>query len=450
MASFEDFNLNRALNNALADLKLTTPTQIQENSFSVILSGKDVVGISQTGTGKTFAYLLPILQQLKFSEQKHPRVLIMVPTRELVEQVTENIKALTAYISIRIVAIYGETNINVQRQALAQGCDIVVATPGRLYDLALSHSVSLKEIKKLVIDEVDVMLDLGFLPQLTSILDLLPERRQNIMFSATMTEEVEELIDTFFNHVAKISVAVSGTPLQNIEQQCYPVLNFNTKVNLLAHLLSNKQEFKKVIVFVGAKSHADTIFDQLSDFFGVELAVIHANKSQNQRLNTIAAFEKGEKRILIATDVIARGIDLDSVTHVISFDVPKFPENYIHRIGRTGRLENQGHSILLFTETEVRLKVNIEALMKAEIKQYEFPEEVEINHQLIVDEKPRVHDKLIAIQSKIKPSGPSVHEKKIKNQKVNLGGSYKAKLEAKYKKPKTRGDKNANKKKRGR
>ena len=240
MNHFENFNLNKPLYNAIEELGFDTPTPIQVESFSVVLSGKDVVGIAQTGTGKTLAYMLPILQELKFSNQVNPRVLILVPTRELVLQVVERIESFTKYTNIRVLGVYGGVNINTQKQQIINGTDILVATPGRLYDLAVSNVLSLKSVQKLVIDEVDIMLDLGFRFQLINIFELLPIRRQNIMYSATMTDEIEVLIDDFFKSPIKISIAVSGTRLENINQQCYHVQNFYTKVNLLKHLLKSK------------------------------------------------------------------------------------------------------------------------------------------------------------------------------------------------------------------
>ena len=237
--TFHDLNINNQLFNALDDLGFITPTPIQEQAFNVVSSGKDVVGIAQTGTGKTFAYMLPILKDLKFSEQENPRVLVLVPTRELVVQVVDEIEKLSKYINNRILGVYGGTNINTQKQAIADGVDILVATPGRLYDLALSRVLQLKSIQKLVIDEVDVMLDLGFRHQLINIFDILPERRQNIMFSATMTQDVNLLLNDFFKSPERVSIAVSGTPLENISQQRYNVPNFYTKVNLLTHLLKD-------------------------------------------------------------------------------------------------------------------------------------------------------------------------------------------------------------------
>ena len=292
MSHFSDINLNKQLQNAVSDLELTKQTPIQEKTFSEILSGTDIVGIAQTGTGKTIAYCLPLLQELSYSDQKNPRILILVPTRELVVQVVETMESLTQYISCRIVGVYGGTNINTQKIKLQDGADVVVATPGRLYDLALCRALQLKGIKKLVIDEVDVMLDLGFRFQLINIFELLPERRQNIMFSATMTEEVDELISSFFSRSKRVQIALSGTPLDNISQTKYSVPNYYTKVNLLVHILRNKEELKKVLVFVSSKKIADRLFEVLEEFFISDIAVIHSNKSQNYRFKSIKKYDE--------------------------------------------------------------------------------------------------------------------------------------------------------------
>lgn len=443
MDSFQDFNLSKQIQNAIDDLNFTQPTPIQAQSYSVILSGKDMVGIAQTGTGKTFAYSLPILNELKFSKEIPPRVLILVPTRELVVQVVAEIEKLTKYNSIRVMGVYGGVNMNTQKIEVEKGMDILVATPGRLYDLALSKAVSLKTVKKLVIDEVDVMLDLGFRFQLTNIFELLPQRRQNIMFSATMTEEIDTLINDFFANPTKVSVAVSGTPLENITQEVYAVQNFYTKVNLLIHLLEDRKMYNKVLVFVSNKKRADLLFESLGELYGEEMAIIHSNKTQNYRIRSIRQFDEGMNRILVSTDVMARGLDFDNVSHVINFDTPMFPENYMHRIGRSGRAGKQGHSILFYTEAEAEFKDKIENLMEFKIPENEFPEEVEISSQLTVEEQPKDVELMKPLPKR--EGGASFHEKKEKNQKVNLGGSYHRKLAAKYKKPKTRGDKNFNK-----
>tara|TARA_R110002020_G_scaffold154714_6_gene335305 strand:- start:210184 stop:211530 length:1347 start_codon:yes stop_codon:yes gene_type:complete len=443
MDSFENFNISKQLKYAIEDLGFKQPTPIQSDAFFVIMSGRDVVGIAQTGTGKTFAYMLPILQDLKFSKQENPRILIVVPTRELVLQVVEQIELFAKYNSVRVLGVYGGTNINVQKQAVAQGQDIIVATPGRLYDLAVSRTLQLKSIKKLVIDEVDVMLDLGFRFQLVNIFDLLPKRRQNIMFSATMTDEVDALMDEFFTAPERIAVAVSGTPLDNIEQSSYAVENFYTKANLLIHLLKDKTEYTKVLVFVSNKKSADRLYKVLEEEYNTQVGVIHSNKTQNFRINAINEFNAGNNRVLVTTDVMARGLDLDKITHVINFDTPNFPENYMHRIGRTGRAQEQGKSLLFYTEKETEAKEAIEALMDYKIPQHDFPTEVEISKKLTPEEEPEV----VEINNPTKmvdAPGASFHEKKEKNQKTNQGGSYRREIAKKYKKPKTRGDKNYN------
>lgn len=445
MTVFEDFKLSKQLYKAIEHTGFRQPTPIQSKVFSVILSGKDVVGIAQTGTGKTLAYTLPILQKLSYSEQINPRILVLVPTRELVLQTVEMMSEIAQFVNARVMGVYGGTNINTQWKNVARGMDILVATPGRLYDLVLNGALKLKAVKKLVIDEVDVMLDLGFRHQLKNIFELLPQRRQNIMFSATMTGEIDQLIDEYFVHPKKISIAVSGTPLENIEQSCYAVPNFHTKINLLSHLLKDKEEYRKVLVFVSHKKNADRLHEALSDQFGSEIAIIHSNKSQNYRIRSIQQFEAGDTRILVTTDVMARGLDLENISHVINFDTPDFPENYMHRIGRTGRAKMHGKSVLFFTEQEEEAKIAIEIMMNSEIQQIEFPEAVEISRELIPEERPEI-GKTSHPNRNLKriPRKPGEQEKKAKNLKTNQGGSYRRKLARKYKKPQTKGDKNFN------
>lgn len=444
--TFEDLNLSTQLLNAVQDLGFVKPTPIQAEAFSVVRSGKDVVGIAQTGTGKTFAYMMPILRDLKYSTQQHPKILVLVPTRELVLQVVEEIEKLAKYITLRVVGVYGGTNINTQKRAIALGTDVIVATPGRLYDLALSKALNLKNIQKLVIDEVDVMLDLGFRFQLLNIFDILPERRQNIMFSATMTDDVDALITDFFKNPEKVSIAVSGTPLDNISQQSYDVPNFFTKVNLLNHMLRDKDTYTKVLVFVGFKRTADLLFSSMDASFAEEICLIHSNKTQNYRIRSIRQFDEGKNRILVATDVMARGLDFDGVSHVINFDTPKFPENYMHRIGRTGRAEQEGQSILFSTPKEQEDKAGLEELMNYEIPKVDLPESVEISDQLTEDERPREDRERSKNRTGLEyVPGPAFHEKSEKNSQTNQGGSYRREIAKKYKKPKTRGDKNYNK-----
>jgi len=444
--NFSDLDLSNQLQYAIGDLGFKNPTPIQYEAFSVIRSGKDVVGIAQTGTGKTLAYSLPLVRNLTYSTQENPRILVLVPTRELVVQVVDSLNNLNVYTNNRVLGVYGGTNINTQKQQIAEGIDILVATPGRLYDLALSRVLQLKSIQKLVIDEVDVMLDLGFRHQLINIFDLLPERRQNIMFSATMTADVDALITDFFVDPERISVAISGTPLENIMQFRYDVPNYYTKVNLIRFLMEERDVFHRVLIFVSNKRMADRLFESLEEVFNDDCCVIHSNKTQNYRLRSIEQFREGFNRILVATDVMARGLDIDDVSHVINFDTPNYPENYMHRIGRTGRAKRKGTSILLSKQDEIDSKNRIEALMQMKIETLDIPDVVEISTELIEEERPQMKEPYNPHKQKEEDiPGPAFHDKKDKNKKENLAGSYKFIIAKKYKKPKTRGDKNYNK-----
>lgn len=438
---FEDLNISNQLRNAIDDLGFNKPTPIQSEAYSRVRSGKDVIGISQTGTGKTLAFMMPLLHDFKFSKEIEPRILILVPTRELVIQMVSQINEIAKYISVRTVGVYGGTNINTQKKAVAEGVDILVATPQRLYDLALCNALKLKFVKKLVIDEVDVMLDFGYRTQLKNIFDYLPEKRQNIMFSATMTENVDFLINTYFNHPEKISIAVSGTPLENISQTSYCIQNYTTKLNLLLFLLSDRSKFNKVLIFISKQILADKLFEDLGVKFANQIGLIHSRKEQNFRMKSIEAFEAGTSRVLIATEVIARGVDLDKISHVINFDTPFYPENYMHRIGRTGRAEEKGESILMFSEKERERKESIERLMEYKVPLLEIPSEVTISNQIIPEEMEKdIEIENIDYKHKKSDTG-AFHEKLEKNSKVNQGGSYRRELAAKYKKPQRRGDK---------
>ncbi|MFN8321976.1 MAG: DEAD/DEAH box helicase [Chitinophagales bacterium] len=440
--NFEELNLNTPLLNALNDLGYTRATTIQERAFSVVMSGRDVVGIAQTGTGKTFAYLLPCLRLWKFQKDKVPQILILVPTRELVVQVREELQKLSKYINVTSAGVYGGTNINTQIAEVMNGVEIIVATPGRLIDLSLKGALKLKTIRKLVIDEVDEMLNLGFRSQLKLILDLLPLKRQNIMFSATMTDDVEALIHDFFNNPVKIEAAPTGTPLANIIQSCYEVPNFNTKVNLLRLLLKD-ESMSKVLVFAATKKLADQVYEQLEPDWMDKIGVIHSNKSQNHRFEAVRQFHEGIHRVLIATDVVARGIDISEVTHVINFDLPEVPENYMHRIGRTGRADKKGVAISFITSREAEARAAIETLMNQAIPVVSLPDDLFISTQLTRDEMPKVYQPNMDIKAPIRlPSGPAFHEKKEKNLKVSGKGLTRAeKMRVKYGKPKTRGQK---------
>ena len=422
MSQFEQLNLPKSLQKAIDDLGFTSLTPIQEKSFSVILSGKDMMGIAQTGTGKTFAYLLPILRQYTFSSSENPKVVVIVPTRELVVQVTEEVKKLTKYMSVRVLGIYGGVNINTQKKAVYEGVDFIVATPGRLMDLALDGVVRFDDVKKLVIDEFDEILNLGFRIQVTSILAMMKNKRQNILFSATMTEEVDEIISDYFDFPQEVSLAPSGTPLEKIKQLKYLVPNFTTKINLLNRLLQTDDSLERVLIFVNNKRIVDLLHQRLEDNLQEQFGVIHSNKSQNYRLNTLAEFQKGNLKGIITTDIMARGLDIRDISHVINFEVPEIAEQYIHRIGRTGRADKDGTALTFVSPREEEWLLETEILMNLEIKLLEIPKSVEISTVLMEFEKKKQKSKLVTKRPDAQGGNGAFHEKKDKNKKVNLGG----------------------------
>ena len=426
---FTDLNLNKPLLKALEANGFVTPTTIQANAFSPIMSGRDVVGLAQTGTGKTLAYLLPLLRLWKFSKSPYPSILIVVPTRELVTQVVEQIEMLTENMNVVAGGAYGGANIKRNIAMLETGLDILVATPGRLLDLLLKGALKAITVKKLVIDEADEMLNLGFRTQLRNVLNMLPEKMQTLMFSATMVKDVEVIINEYFKGPIKIEAAPMGTPLENIDQSSFLIPNFYSKISLLKVLLSDKEKYSKVLVFAATKKLADHIAEEIEETFEGEFGVIHSNKSQNYRFNVIDSFKDGTYRFIIATDIVARGIDVSEVSHVINFDAPELPANYIHRIGRTGRADKKGNSVTFVTEKD---QVNMDAicdLMKYKVPVEDLPEGVEISDVLTPDEMPKVNMKTIKLKDTVnRESGPAFHEKSAKNQKKNKTRSERRKI----------------------
>jgi ATP-dependent RNA helicase RhlE len=406
------------------------------------MSGRDVCGIAQTGTGKTLAYLLPCLRLWQFSKEKFPTILIVVPTRELVIQVAEEVKKLTTYMNVVTVAVYGGVNMRPQQMEVENGCDVVVATPGRLLDLVLHGSLKLKAVKRFIIDEMDEMLNLGFRTQINNLLERMPPKRQNLLFSATITADVEALMNDNFNDPVRVEAAPAGSPLSNISQYLYEVPNFNTKVNLLELLLREQPDMDKVLVFAGTKKIADELYDRLTPTFEGQMGVIHSNKAQNHRFQTVNNFSSGVYRFIIATDLVARGIDIAEVSHVVNFDVPEEPESYIHRIGRTGRADKKGISITMASPREAEELTAVQQLMNYEIPVLPLPENLVISDVLTDDEMPKVRmrETLIVLPDITATKG-AFHEKLEKNKKVNIKISHKEKMRAKYGKPLTRGAK---------
>lgn len=446
--TFEDLNLNRQLLDALTAQGITTPTAIQAKAFQPIMAGRDVVGIAQTGTGKTFAYLLPALRLWRFTKSPFPQILIIVPTRELVQQVVEEARKLTEFMSVEVVGVYGGTNIKTHKAEVEVGTDLIVGTPGRLVDLLKDGVLKLKQVKQLVLDEVDEMLDLGFRSQLNDILDFLPKKRQHLFFSATMIPEVMGTIETFTDYYEVVETAPSGAPLENIDQFAYSVPNFNSKANLLEHLLKTDDGMKKVLIFCSTKKMADVLYERLEPVFGASVGVIHSSKSQNNRFNSVAGFEDGTLPYLVATDIVARGLDVSSVTHVVNFGVAETPEKHTHRVGRTGRATQRGVAFTLVAVDEQDKLRAIEELMGTSIAIKPHPEGVELSDELIALE--REPDYIAEEVTYLRPDAENAafHEKSEKNKKVNVRVGRRDKMMKKYKKPITRGQKPRGKKKR--
>ena len=373
ITSFESFNLNKQLLNAVADLGFSSPTEIQQKSIPLILGGQEIIGIAQTGTGKTAAYLLPLLMKVKYAQASEPRALILAPTKELTIQIAEHAQQLAAYTDLRILPIYGGIGPKTQIEMIQQGVDILIATPGRFTELYLRGDLPTKQIKIMVLDEADRMMDMGFMGQLRKILEVLPRKRQNLLFSATFSERVEKLSAEFLEFPIKIEVTPQATAAKQVEQELYHVPNIKTKINFLEHLLQNKEEFNRVMIFTRTKESADNVYNFIERKGLGPVKVIHSNKGQNSRINAVNEFKDGQLRILVSTDVTARGIDVIKVSHVINFDVPAFHEDYVHRIGRTGRAFQEGKAITFCTKAEAYHIEKIEKLIREKIPVKKLP-----------------------------------------------------------------------------
>jgi len=378
LSAWSNFKLNKQVLNAIADAGYFKPTEIQSKGIPFVLGGRQLIGIAQTGTGKTAAYLIPIIMKVKYAQPLGPGALVLVPTKELAVQVAENAKKLSSYTDLRVVPVYGGVGIKTQVETLKNGVDIMIATPGRLMELYLKKEIDLKTVKTLVIDEADRMMDMGFIHQLRKIFDILPRKRQNLLFSATFPERVEKLAEDFLEFPYKIEVTPQATAAKMVEQEYYLVPNLKTKINFLEHLLKNRDEFTRVLVFTRTKETANNVTKFIERKGLGSVKVIHSNKGQNTRLNAIKDFKSGTVRVLVATDVSARGIDVAKVSHVINFEVPVQYEDYIHRIGRTGRALEAGKAITMVNEAEVYHISKIQELIREKIPLKKLPASVEV------------------------------------------------------------------------
>ena len=371
--SFDDLGLLPELLKAVHEAGYTEPTPIQAQAIPVVLEGKDVMGGAQTGTGKTAGFVLPLLQRLARhastspSPARHPvRALILTPTRELAMQVHESVQTYGKYVPLRDLVVYGGVDIKPQTEALRKGVEIVVATPGRLLDHVQQKSVNFNSVEVLVLDEADRMLDMGFIPDIKRILAMLPKERQSLLFSATFSEEIKKLADSMLKAPVLIEVARRNAVTETVTHRMHPVAQ-DHKRQLLAHILKTSS-LQQVLVFVGTKFGASRLAVYL-DKQGIEATAIHGDKSQQQRTEALEAFKSGKARVLVATDVAARGLDIDDLPHVINYELPHVPEDYVHRIGRTGRAGKEGDATSLVCPEERGKLAEIEKLIKRPIEQ---------------------------------------------------------------------------------
>jgi len=372
--SFDSLGLSAELVRAVADKGYTKPTPVQSQAIPVILEGRDILAGAQTGTGKTAGFTLPLLQRLNAGKpaggRRPVRALILTPTRELAAQVGESVEDYGRHLSLSSTVIFGGVKINPQIARLRQGVDIVVATPGRLLDHATQKTLDLSAVEILVLDEADRMLDMGFIRDIRKILALLPRQRQNLLFSATYSNDIKRLADGLLNAPALVEVARRNTAAENVAQVVHPV--DRTRKRELLSFMVGSQNWRQVLVFTRTKHGANRLSQQLEKD-GISSAAIHGNKSQGARTRALAGFKRGEVRVLVATDIAARGLDIESLPHVVNFELPNVPEDYVHRIGRTGRAGNEGQAVSLVCVDEHKLLSDIERLLKRDISKIVIP-----------------------------------------------------------------------------
>jgi ATP-dependent RNA helicase RhlE len=368
--SFDDLGLRADILRAIAEEGYSTPTPIQLQAIPAVLKGGDILAGAQTGTGKTAGFTLPLLEKLSQNTKpvngRRPiRALILTPTRELAAQVFESVRTYGKYLPLRSTVIFGGVSANPQMMKLRGGVDILVATPGRLLDLVQQNAVSLKDVEVLVLDEADRMLDMGFIHDIKKVLALLPKQRQNLLFSATFSDDIKALADKLLNEPFLIEVARRNTASERVEQRVHPV-DRTRKRELLSHLIGGGN-WQQVLIFTRTKHGANRLTEQLQQD-GISAAAIHGNKSQGARTKALDDFKRGAIRALVATDIAARGIDIDQLPHVVNYELPNVPEDYVHRIGRTGRAEREGIAISLVCVDEHKFLRDIEKLIKRDIE----------------------------------------------------------------------------------
>ena len=409
--NFKDLKITRQFIDALTDMGVVSPTDIQGKALPPALAGQDVLGVAQTGSGKTLAYLIPVAMQIKFAKGQHPRALILVPSKELAVQVFRNLQSLIKNTDLRCIVLYGGVGRKTQIEELQQGSDILVATPGRFLDLYGLGHIHARSIKILVLDEADRMMDMGFMPQLRRVLDVIPVKRQNLLFSATFPERVEIMAAEFLEFPTRVFGENRERPVSKVEQIRYSAPNFRSKLALLLHLLQDPK-MAKVMVFCRTKDVAERVSRYLVRMDIGEVRVLHANKAQNTRLHAMDLFGEGKIRVLVTTDVSSRGIDVDRVSHVVNFEVPRDPNDYLHRIGRTARIEREGAAITLVSENEERHINIIAQKMDTPITEKPWPEGLAYGDDLPGEKRQREIEKDLERQRKDPKYKGAFHKKK--------------------------------------
>ncbi len=376
--TFSDLKVTRQYLDALEDMGISEPTEIQCKAIPRIRAGQDVIGIAQTGTGKTLAFLLPLMAMLSHAQGQGPRCVILTPAKELALQIAEVAKRLAARTDLRVEVVYGGVGHRAQQARLEEGCDVVVATPGRFMELYLRQAFQTGSIAHLVLDEADRMMDLGFMPQLRKLLEILPTKRQNLLFSATYPPKTEAMAGEFLLWPTRVEASPQSTPVETVIQSGYRADNFGTKLNLLSSLLSALPEETQALLFVREKDQAERIGQRIAQAVSPSVRTLHANKGQNSRIHAMDQFKEGELRFLVATDVASRGIDVPQLDLVINVTVPRDPHDYIHRIGRTGRAKREGRAITMIDPSERAALQRIEGLLGTTLSIAPLPEDIEV------------------------------------------------------------------------
>lgn len=411
--AFKELKVTGQFVKALDKMSINEPTEIQVKAIPPGLAGQDVLGVAQTGSGKTLAYLIPVVMKIKYAQDGSPKALIMVPSKELAIQIYKVFEALTINTDIRGVCLYGGVGKTDQIRALDKGCEVIIATPGRFLDLYSHGHIPLRKVRTLVLDEADRLLEMGFIQQLRSILEVIPTKRQNLLFSATFPSVVEKMAEEFLDFPTRVEGSRSEKPVEALRHFWMGVPNFRTKLNLLLHYLE-KPDWKRVMVFCSTKDAANRVFGFLSRKDVGEVRILHANKAQNTRIHAMEDFEEGKVRVLVTTDVTSRGIDVQDVSHVVNFNVPKSSQDYLHRVGRTARISKEGMAISFADKAEELLLKKIRKELSEEIPETKLPQDV-AEGEFLPGEQRQIARELDRIKQKQNPDyRGAFHKKKRK------------------------------------